>query len=428
MNDLQKIDKDLIWHPFTPQGEQTPDPILIEKAEGVYLHTHDGRKIIDAISSWWVNLHGHAHPKIAEAIYEQALTLEHVIFAGFTHEPAIQVAKNLYSVLPPTFTKVFFSDNGSTANEVAIKMAIQYWHNKGIQKKKIVALEGAYHGDTFGSMSVGDRSIFTSPFTNYLFEVEFLEFPSGDKEESVISQFTQLLSSGEVGAFIFEPLIQGAAGMRIYSARVLEALLQIAKAHNVICIADEVFTGFYRTGNFLATDTLTLKPDIIALSKGITGGTLPMGVTTCTSEVYDAFKSEELTKAFLHGHSYTANPLSCAAANASFDLLMSKPCQQQIKMISQSHINFVQVLRNNSEVIKVDSLGTILSIEIKSQGQTSYTNNLRKLIYDYFLEQDILLRPLGNIIYLVPPYVIKEEELQKIYQAIESFLKLLKSR
>ena len=428
MNDLQKIDKDLIWHPFTPQGEQTPDPILIEKAEGAYLHTHDGRKIIDAISSWWVNLHGHAHPKIAEAIYEQALTLEHVIFAGFTHKPAIQVAKNLHSILPPTFTKIFFSDNGSTANEVAIKMAIQYWHNKGIQKKKIVALEGAYHGDTFGSMSVGDRSIFTSPFTNYLFEVEFVEFPSADKEESVISQFTQLLSSGEVGAFIFEPLIQGAAGMRIYSARVLEALLQIAKAHNVICIADEVFTGFYRTGNFLATDTLTLKPDIIALSKGITGGTLPMGVTTCTSEVYDAFKSEELTKAFLHGHSYTANPLSCAAANASFDLLMSKPCQQQIKMISQSHINFVQVLRNNSEVIKVDSLGTILSIEIKSQGQTSYTNNLRKLIYDYFLEQDILLRPLGNIIYLVPPYVIKEEELQKIYQAIESFLKLLKSR
>ena len=428
MHDLQKLDKDLIWHPFTPQGEQTPEPILIEKAEGIYLYTQDGRKIIDAISSWWVNLHGHSNPHIAKAIYDQASTLEHVIFAGFTHNPAIQAAKNLHSILHPTFTKIFFSDNGSTANEVAIKMAIQYWHNKGIQKKKIVALKGAYHGDTFGSMSVGDRSLFTSPFTDYLFHVEFFEFPTAEKEEETITQFAQLANSGDVGAFIFEPLIQGAAGMRIYSARILDALLQIAKEKNILCIADEVFTGFYRTGNFLATDALSIKPDIIALSKGITGGTMPMGVTACTAEIYDAFKSDELIKAFLHGHSYTANPLSCAAANASFDLLMSESCQQQIKMISQSHTIFLQAVQNHSMVKTADSLGTILSIEVKSAGLTSYENNLRKFIYEYFLNQDILLRPLGNIIYIVPPYVITEMELQRVYKAIESFLGLLKGR
>jgi adenosylmethionine-8-amino-7-oxononanoate aminotransferase len=261
-----------------------------------------------------------------------------------------------------------------------------------------------------------------------LFQVEFLEFPTAEKEEETIAQFTQLLNSGDVGAFIFEPLIQGAAGMRIYSAKILDALIRIAKEKNIICIADEVFTGFYRTGKFLATDALSIKPDIIALSKGITGGTMPMGVTVCTAEIYDAFKSDELIKAFLHGHSYTANPLSCAAANASFDLLMSEPCQQQIKMIDQSHRNFVHAIKTHPSVKKADSLGTILSIELASEGKTSYENNLRKLIYEYFLEQDILLRPLGNIIYIVPPYVITEMELQRIYKAIESFLNLLKGR
>lgn len=428
MNDLLKKDKEFIWHPFTPQGDGAPSPILISKAEGVYLHTPDGRKIIDAISSWWVNLHGHSHPQIAKAIYEQASTLEHVIFAGFTHEPAIQLAENLKKILPSPMSKIFFSDNGSTANEVAIKMAIQYWHNKGIKKKKIVALEGAYHGDTFGSMSVGDRSVFTTPFNDYLFEVLFLDFPTEENESNVIHKFTNLVSSGDVGAFIFEPLIQGAAGMRMYSPEILETLLQIAKAHQVICIADEVFTGFCRTGKFFATDYITIKPDIMAVSKGITGGTLPLGVTACSTEIYEAYKSADITKAFLHGHSYTANPLSCAAANASYSILTSTECLHRIEQIEILHANFVEKIKSHVLIQKVSALGTILSVEIKTSGKTEYTNTLRKLIYEYFLERDILLRPLGNILYIVPPYCMKEEELQRIYQAIEDFLVLLKNR
>lgn len=428
MNDLLKKDKELIWHPFTPQGDDAPSPILISKADGVYLHTPDGRKIIDAISSWWVNLHGHSHPLIAKAIYEQATTLEHVIFAGFTHAPAIQLAENLKKILPSSMSKIFFSDNGSTANEVAIKMAIQYWHNKGIKKKKIIALEGAYHGDTFGSMSVGDRSVFTTPFNDYLFEVSFLDFPTEENKERVIHEFTTLISSGDVGAFIFEPLIQGAAGMRMYSSEILEALLQIAKANQVICIADEVFTGFCRTGKFFATDYINTKPDIMAVSKGITGGTLPLGVTVCSTEIYKAYTSADITKAFLHGHSYTANPLSCAAANASYSILTSAECQHQIKRINSLHSDFVEKVKSHVLIEKVSVLGTILSIEIKTSGKTEYTNSLRKLIYEYFLGRDILLRPLGNILYIVPPYCIKEEELQEIYLAIEDFLALLKNR
>jgi adenosylmethionine-8-amino-7-oxononanoate aminotransferase len=428
MNDLLKKDKELIWHPFTPQNEDTPAPIFISKAEGVYLYTSDNRKIIDAISSWWVNLHGHSNPLIAKAIYEQATILEHVIFAGFTHEPAIQLAENLKKILPPSMSKIFFSDNGSTANEVAIKMAIQYWHNKGIKKRRIIALEGAYHGDTFGSMSVGDRSVFTAPFNDYLFEVSFLDLPTEENERSIISAFTEMVGTGDIGVFIFEPLIQGAAGMRMYSPETLEKLLQIAKANQVICIADEVFTGFCRTGKFFATDYLITKPDIMAVSKGITGGTLPLGVTTCSAEIYEAYKSADITKTFLHGHSYTANPLSCAAANASYSILMSTDCQRQIEKITTLHSTFVEKLKSHTLVKKVSSLGTILSVEIKTSNKTEYTNSLRKLIYEYFLEKDILLRPLGNILYIVPPYCIREDELQIIYQAIEDFLLLLENR
>lgn len=428
MNDLIKYDKELVWHPFTQQGEATPESILVTSASGIYLHTHDGRKIIDAISSWWVNLHGHAHPKLAEALYQQALTLEHVIFAGFTHPPAIELAKNLLSLCSSQFTKVFFSDNGSTANEVALKMAIQYWHNKGIKKKKIIALEGAYHGDTFGAMSVGGRNLFSDPFAEYLFDVSFIDLPSNNNKEIILQQFTTLVQTGEVGIFIFEPLIQGAAGMRMYPAEILEQLVKIAKTHNVICIADEVFTGFGRTGKFLATDYLSTKPDIIAVSKGITGGALPLGATICTKEIYNAFQTDDIAKSFLHGHSYTGNPLTCAVANASFEIFVTELCQNQIRMITDNHKKFSNRIRNNSQIENISALGTILSIELKTNQKPGYSNSLRKIIYDFFLDRNILLRPLGNVIYIVPPYVIKEDELNKIYSCIEEFLSLLNNR
>lgn len=418
-------DKNFVWHPFTPQHESIPDNIFIESAEGVYLHTSDGRKIIDAISSWWVNIHGHSNPRIAKTLWEQASKLEHVIFAGFTHQPAIKLAENLLSVLPENIKKVFYSDNGSTANEVAIKMAIQYWHNLGIKKKKIIALEGAYHGDTFGAMAVGDRSIFTNPFADYLFEVAFIDLPTLKNQERVINQFESLLQTGEVGIFIFEPLVQGAAGMRMYNPATLDLLLKLAKQHNVICIADEVFTGFYRTGKFLACKHLVEQPDIIALSKGITGGTMPLGVTVCSQKIYDTYHSPEMTKAFLHGHSYTANPLACAVANTSFEILIEENCQQQIQEITACHLGFIQTIKDHPAVLDIRSLGTILAIEIRSAQKTEYTNTLREKIYSYFLNKDILLRPLGNVIYLVPPYVITKDDLRKIYQTIREFLNLV---
>lgn len=422
MINLIEKDRNLIWHPFTPQEGSLAENILITKAEGIYLHTHDGRKIIDAISSWWVNLHGHSNPTIAEALAKQAIELEHVMFAGFTHKPAIDLAEKLITVLPTNFSKIFFSDNGSTANEVAIKIALQYWHNQGIVKKEIIAFEGAYHGDTFGAMAVGERSIFSKPFDEYLFDVKFIELPTQQNEELVVRQFTELILSNNVGIFIFEPLVQGASGMRMYSPSVLNKLISLAKEHEVICIADEVFTGFYRTGKFFASDFLHHKPDIIALSKGLTGGTLPMGVTACTQKIYEAFLSEDITKAFLHGHSYTANPLACAAANASFDLLVEKETIDQIKLISTLQQNFVELIRTHKQVRNARAIGTILAIEIETVEKKGYEDSIRIKILNFFLSRDILLRPLGNVLYVVPPYIIKQQELEHIHKNIFEFL------
>jgi adenosylmethionine---8-amino-7-oxononanoate aminotransferase len=419
-NNLAELDKKNIWHPFTPL-HGGPEPIFIKSAEGVYLHADDGRKILDAVSSWWVNLHGHSNSYIADAIAAQARTLEHVIFAGFTHEPAIRLSKNLLSILPKNQSRIFFSDNGSTAVEVALKMAMQYWHNQDIEKTKIIALEGAYHGDTFGAMSVGGRSIFTDPFKPYLFETVFIDFPNGS-DDDILQQFRDIADQGDVAAFIYEPLVQGAGGMRMYAPAILNGLLEIAEEYDILCIADEVFTGFGRTGKLFASDYCTIKPDIIAVSKGITGGTMPLGVTACSDKVLAAYQSDDFLKTFFHGHSYTANPIACAAANASFDLLMDAACQQSIIRISNEHLKFSASIVGHKHVDTVRSLGTILALEIKTNTITSYDNEIRKKIYPYFLDKNILLRPLGNVIYILPPYVITNEQLDEIYTAIRVFL------
>lgn len=426
MNDLIALDRKNIWHPFTPLKGARDIP-LITKGEGVYLYTSDGKKILDGISSWWVNLHGHANPRIANAIARQATQLEQVIFAGFTHSPAITLSENLLSILPSNQKKIFFSDNGSTAVEVALKMTFQYWYNQGVKKDKVVAIKGAYHGDTFGSMSVAERGLFTKPFSRYLFDTSFIDFPEENHETEVIRQFKELVSRKDVGAFIFEPLVQAAGGMRMYSASVLDKLIDLAHEQDVICIADEVFTGFGRTGKIFAADYLGDKPDILALSKGITGGFLPLGVTSCSEKIISAFDSPDLDRTFFHGHSYTANPLACAAANASFELLMEPSCQQRIRSISWQHRDFAASLAGNEAVLEARSLGTILAIELKSGEKSAYENSLRSKIYPYFLEKNILLRPLGNVLYVVPPYVITKEELDSIYGAIEGFLYLIKN-
>lgn len=399
-----------------------PEPEMLEHAEGVNLYTKDGKKIIDVISSWWVNLHGHSHPYIAKAIADQATTLEHVIFAGFTHEPAIRLAERLLETLPDNQSKIFFSDNGSTATEVAIKMAFQYFHNKGSERKKIIAIDGSYHGDTFGAMSVGDRGPFTAPFDPYLFQVEFIDFPEKEKEEEVWNQFKVLIDSGDVASFIFEPLVQGASGMRFYSAELLDRMIAYAQQHDVICIADEVMTGFGRLGTLFAADQLQHKPDIICLSKGLTGGVLPMGVTSCTDKIQQAYRTNDLMKTFFHGHSFTGNPMICAAANASLDLLLTEECELNRKRINQRHLAFQQEIENHSMVRNSRVLGTILAFDINTEKDTSYFNEARHHLYPYFISKGLLLRPLGNVIYLIPPYIISDSELDYVYATILEFL------
>ena len=415
--DRLEVDRQNIWHPFGPL--KGAERIVIERGEGAYLVTPEGRKILDGVSSWWVNLHGHGNPILAQAIADQAMKLEQVIFAGFTHEPAIKLSENLLSVLPENQSKIFFSDDGSTSVEVALKLAIQFWHNDGVPRRKIIAIEGAYHGDTFGAMSVADRNMFSAPFDDKLFEVQFIPFPEGDGKNA-IEAFNKLCDD-HTAAFIFEPLIQGAGGMRIYTVEVLEELLAIASKHKVVTIADEVMTGFYRTGKFFATDYVKHNPDLFCMSKGLTGGFLPMGITAASQRVVSAFDHSDYAKTFWHGHSYTANPLACSVANASFEILMSTDCQDSIQQISSTHKNFVSKFRNHPKLSKIDSRGTIMSLELNVK-DAGYSSSIRDRLYDHFLSRDILLRPLGNVLYILPPYVITTEDLYRIYSELEALL------
>ena len=422
---LSERDAKVLWHPFT-QHQTAPFSIPIVRAEGVYLFDENGKRYIDAIASWWVNLHGHSHPYIAQKVAEQFLKLEQVIFAGFTHEPAVRLAERLLEVLPPNQQKIFYSDNGSTSVEVAMKMAFQYFHNQGIRNKtKIIALENGYHGDTFGTMAVGAKSAFTAPFDPFLFEVIYLPIPVKGEEQLALDTMKSLMSQAdEIAAFIFEPLIQGAGGMVMYEPEILESLIKLAKENGILTIADEIMTGFYRTGKMFATDYLTEKPDIFCLSKGLTGGAMALGVTSCTQEIYDAFLSDDRRKTLFHSHSFTANPLACTAGLASLDLLLSDETQDNIKKINTLHQGFIQQVTQtfHHKIADIRLKGTILAIEIKVEEGTSYFSNMRDIAYNFFLEKGILMRPLGNVIYLLTPYCITEEDLDYVYGCIEEFL------
>lgn len=393
-----------------------PEPVAIIKGSGSLLFAQDGSSYIDAISSWWVNLHGHAHPYIAEKIYRQAMQLEQVIFAGFTHEPAVRLAERLLPILPGSFARVFYSDNGSTATEVALKMSIQYWWNKGqTQRRKILAFTNAYHGDTFGAMSVSDRSIFTLAFHDLLFEVIFIDTPRKDNIDEIKSVIHQ--HKNELAAFIYEPLVQGAGGMKMYDAGLMNELLETVKAVGIICIADEVMTGFGRTGKIFASEYMPEKPDIICLSKGLTGGTMALGVTACTDTIYQAYVNDDKYKTFFHGHSFTANPLACSAALASLDLLEEKTCLAQIDWITASNKIMAEKLAMARHIKEIRCLGTLLAFEIV-QGEDEYLNNISAVFTKLAMEQGVYLRPLGNTMYIMPPYCITEQELQKVYDCI----------
>ena len=416
-----------IWYPFT-QMKTAPTPVHIERAKDCTLYAADGKEYIDAVSSWWVNIHGHSNEYIAGKIAQQAKTLEHVIFAGFTHTPAIELSQKLIALLPNHFTKVFFSDDGSTSVEVAIKMALQYWHNKNCtHKTKIIAFENAYHGDTFGAMSVGAKSTFNAAFQNYLFEVIHIPTPNINNIDLIKRQLSDLSNDDSVAAFIFEPLVQGAGGMLMHEAKYLDELIAVANKNNIICIADEVMTGFGRTGKNFAIEYLSNQPDIICLSKGITGGFLPLGVTAASQKIFDAFYADEKEKTFYHGHSYTANPLICTAANASIDLLIKDECQQSIQFICKKHAAFAETIRTHDLVKEVRQQGTIIAIEFNTTEGTSYFNSIRNKLYEYYLSNGVLLRPLGNIIYILPPYCITDAELNKVYNIITQSLTYLQT-
>ena len=410
-------DRQYIWHPFTQMQSSTPIPII--KGKGSCVYDEEGKEYIDAISSWWVNIHGHSHPYIAEKVSKQLYTLNHVLFAGFTHQPATDLCKKLSHYLPKNQAKFFFSGDGSSAVEIALKMSIQYWRNKGQKRQRIIALDGGYHGETFGAMSVGGRSIFSAHFSDYLFEVEHLPFPSDEKQ--TVDTLKMVLEKDDVACFIFEPLVQGAAGTRMYSADVLDEMIALCQQKEVLCIADEVMTGFGRTGTFFACDQLNNQPDFMCLSKSLSGGTVPISLTTCTQTIYDSFLGNDLSTAFLHGHSFTGNPIGCAASMASLELLASENCQSKIKNITHSHQQFANQLTTHPIIKEVRQCGTILAFDIDSS-QNGYTSYIKEVLYHHFLSQGIILRPLGNVIYILPPYCITEEQLKKTYAAVLSGL------
>ena len=416
---LAERDQAVIWHPYT-QMQTAPAPIAIVRGEGAYLIDENGKQYLDAISSWWVNIHGHSHPYIAQRVGEQMLQLEHAIFAGFTHPAAVELAERLLQIIPDNQAKVFYSDNGSTAVEVAIKMCLQYWSNVGTPRTKVLAFNNAYHGDTFGAMSVSARSAFTQPFEKLLFDVEFMDLPNSDNILNLKSQISNLKS--ELSAFIYEPLIQGAGGMLMYEAEYLDELVAHCRNENILVIADEVMTGFGRTGKLFASEYLVNKPDIMCFSKGITGGTMAFGVTTCAQIIFDAFLSDDKHKTLFHGHSYTANPVACAASLASMDLLLQSKTMQNITSISAQHAAFAKKINSHPKLKDVRQTGTILAMEWLTETGTSYFNSLGKNLYDYFLNQGIIMRPLGNIIYILPPYCITEQQLDYIYSKIEEAL------
>ena len=415
-------DKKYVWHPFT-QMMTEPDVLEIVKAEGTSLIAKDGKSYLDCNSSWWVNVHGHGHPHIAKAISEQFEKVDHIIFAGATHEKGVELSERIINTLPDNhFQKVFFSDNGSTSTEVALKMCFQYWHNQGTPKNRVLAIEGAYHGDTFGAMSVGERDYFNKPFEPFFFDVDYLPFPKKELEKSTIEKAEKLFQTNDFSALIVEPLIQGSSGMRTYSSEWLDQLVKLAKKHNVIVIFDEVMTAWGRTGELFAMNHVNELPDIVCLSKGLTGGVLPLGLTVTTQKIYDAFLSPERVKAFLHGHSFTGNPLACAAACASLDIFEQESTWEKVKLITSKNKEFGSKMENHPSIEDIRIMGTILAIELKTGEGNTYFSDKRDEAYRFFLSKGLMMRPLGNVIFINPPYSITMEELEYVYEVIEEFI------
>jgi len=405
-----------VWHPFTQHGLDEPIP-LVERAEGAALYTADGRRIVDAISSWWVTTHGHCHPRIMAAIATQAGKLDQIIFAGWTHEPAERLARALVDLLPDPLAHVFYSDSGSTSVEVALKMALGFWRNRGEGRHRIVVLEHSYHGDTIGGMSVGARGVFNQAYAPLLFDVATLPFPTGDGQATLDALEAECRKADKPAALIVEPLVLGAGGMLFYSPAVLRGMRETCAAHGVLFIADEVMTGWGRTGTLLACEQAGVVPDIMCLSKGLTGGAVPLAVTLATPAIFEAHRSEDRAKMFFHSSSYTANPIACAAALANLAVWREEPVRERIATLAARQAKRIAVLAGHPAVRNTRMLGTLAALELES-GSGDYLSALGPKLLAFFRERDLLLRPLGNTVYVMPPYCIDEADLDAIWRAI----------
>ena len=427
---IKSDDKKYIWHPFTKLSNDY-DPLVISSARDDKLIDIDGKEYFDLISSWWVNIHGHGKKEIIKAINNQLQKFEHVLFADFTHKPAVDLAKELVSILPKNLSKVFYSDNGSTAVEIAMKIAIQYWSNIGEKKNKFVSLTGGYHGDTFGAMSVGFSSGFYKPFEDVIQKQFFIPFPEYwngkndiERNEKIALEETEKIidkNGKSIAAVIIEPIIQGASGMRVCRTEFLDKVLKKFKDSGIIIIFDEVMTGFGRTGKMFAADYLNIKPDIICLAKSLTGGYLPLAATVFSKEIHDNFFGGDISKAFLHGHSYTANPVACASALASLDLFKKEDTLKKVKKISLIHKECLEKIKKKNSVSKVRIIGSIAAFDY-NKVDTKYGSKGSETLKKKFLDCGLLLRPLGNTIYIMPPYCIEENSLYNCYEKIIEIL------
>lgn len=391
--------------------------VPVESASGAYLKTADGRRVIDAISSWWVVTHGHCHPHIVAAIKAQAEQLNQVIFAGYTHGPAEALARRLIGIVPQGLSHIFFSDSGSTSIEVAIKMALGYWRHRGEPRERIAVLQHGYHGDTIGAMSVGERGVFNAAYEPLLFEVMRIPFPAPGAEQATIDALEKVIREEPTAAFVVEPLVLGAGGMLMYPASVLKELHRICSKYGVLFIADEVMTAFGRTGRLFACEHAEITPDILCLAKGITGGTLPLAVTLCRSEIFEAHYSTDRSRTFFHSSSYTANPIACAAACANLDIWEQEPVRERLSSIEQMQRSRLADLASNPRFCNLRQIGTIAAMDLEV-ADAGYLANVSPRLYAFFSSRDLLLRPLGNTIYVLPPYCIKEVDLDAIYAAI----------
>jgi len=431
---LADRDRVHLWHPYT-QMQTAPAPLGIVRGEGVYLYTEEGRKILDGISSWWVNIHGHSHPRLNAALAAQAQELEHVIFAGCTHRPAVDLAEKLVRVIPAGLTRIFYSDNGSTAVEAALKMALQYWSNRGeAQRSRFIALHHGYHGDTVGAMSASADSVFTSAFTPMLFPMARAHAPycyrcpvgltrASCQIECLGDLERQLRANGDrVAAVMVEPMLQGAGGMIVWPKEFLAGVRRLCDEHGVLMIADEVLTGFGRTGRMFACEHAGVSPDILCLSKALTAGYMPLGVTAATERIYEAFLSDDRAKTFFHGHSYTANPLACAVAVASLDLFEETNRLQSVTALERQLREGLEPLRALPNVGDVRVIGGVGAVELVGDG--GYLDQIGPRLAAEFLARGLLLRPLGNIVYFMPPYVITEAEtawaMQQIAEVVQN--------